>query len=153
LTIIMSKTAPASGEAAAPTKSKKKLIIIVLAVLLLAGGGVGGYLVMGSGGSKHTAKPKPKPGKVVVLDPITVNLAGGHYLKIHLALQGTTEATDDLDGSHALDLAVAQFSNVQMAELASTDGRTKAKDKLLKAVEDAYEGKIMDIYFTEFVMQ
>ncbi len=81
------------------------------------------------------------------------SLAGGHYLKIHLALQATADAGETLDGSQALDLTVAQFSNLNLADLASTEGRTKAKEKLLTAVEKAYEDKVMDIYFTEFVMQ
>jgi len=140
-----------AGDAAPTKKSKKKLLIIVVAAVLVLGG-AGGYFMLGSSG-KPAAKPKPKPGKVIPLDPITVNLAGGHYLKIHLALQATADAGDTMDGSQALDLTVAQFSNLNLADLASTEGRTKAKEKLLTAVEKAYEDKVMDIYFTEFVMQ
>jgi flagellar protein FliL len=148
----MSKTEQA-GEAA-PKKSKKKLIIIVLAAVLVIGGGAGAFLMLGSGkGSASTSKPKPTPGAVIPLDAITVNLSGGHYLKIHLALQATAAGGTEIDGSHALDLTVAQFSNMNMADLASTEGRNKAKARLLDAVEKAYEDKIMDIYFTEFVMQ
>src|SRR5690242_21828428 len=77
---------------ATPKKSKKKLIIIVLAAVLVIGGGAGGYLVLGSGkSSASTTKPKPTPGAVIPLDAITVNLAGGPYLKIHLALQARSE--------------------------------------------------------------
>jgi flagellar protein FliL len=151
LTIIMSDS-PETTEAAPAKKSKKKLIIIVLAVVLLGGGGGGAYFMLGSSG-KSAAKPKPVPGVVVPLDAITVNLTGGHYLKIHLALQATADAGDKVDGSQALDLTVAQFSNHDMAEYSSEAGRAKAKAELLKAVEKAYDDKVMDIYFTEFVMQ
>jgi len=140
-----------AGDAAPKKKSKKKLLIIIVAAVLVLGG-AGGYFMLGSSG-KPAAKPKPKPGKVIPLDAITVNLAGGHYLKIHVALQATADAGEAVDGSQALDLTVAQFSNLNMAELASGDGRKKAKEKLLTAVEKAYEEKVMDIYFTEFVMQ
>ena len=92
-------------------------------------------------------------GAVIPLDAITVNLAGGHYLKIHLALQATAAAGTTIDGSQALDLTVSEFSNLPMAQLSSTDGRDAAKAQLLKAVEKAYKDQIMDIYFTEFVMQ
>ena len=148
----MSKTAEATAETGEPTKkkSKKKLLIIVLAVVLL-GGGVGGYFMFGSKGPSEP--PKPEPGAVLPLDAITINLAGGHYLKIHIALQATADAGEEVDGSHALDLTVSQFSNRDMAEFSSAASRAKAKEELLKAVEKAYEGKIMDIYFTEFVMQ
>jgi flagellar FliL protein len=147
----MSENSSTNGEAAAPKKSKKKLIIILLAAVVLLGGGGGAYLMLGS--SKSTAKPAPKPGAVIPLDAITVNLADGHYLKIHLALQATADAGSTVDGSQALDLTVAQFSDLPMAQLSSEDGRAKAKAQLLTAVEKAYKDKIMDIYFTEFVMQ
>ncbi len=149
----MSDTPAASGDAAAPKKSKKKLIIILLAVVLLLGGGGAAYFMLGSSGSKTKAKPKPKPGAVIPLDAITVNLADGHYLKIHLALQATADAGATVDGSQALDLTVSEFSDHPMAEYSSEAGRAKAKAELLASVEKAYDGKIMDIYFTEFVIQ
>lgn len=138
---------------AAPKKSKKKLMIIVIAAVVLLGGGAGAFFMMSGSSGKPAAKPKPVPGKVIPLDAITINLAGGHYLKIHLALQATASAGETVDGSQALDLTVSEFSNKDMAAFASEDGRSKAKAELLKAVEKAYEDKIMDIYFIEFVMQ
>ena len=149
----MSDKPEMTGDAAAPKKSKKKLIIILLAAVLLLGGGGAAYLMLGAKGGKAKAKPTPKPGAVIPLDAITVNLAGGHYLKIHLALQTTADAGDKVDGSQALDLTVSEFSNHDMAEYSSEAGRSKAKAELLKAVEKAYDAKVMDIYFIEFVMQ
>ncbi len=152
----MSKERDAAGkEAAAPKKSKKKLLILVMAVLL-AIGGAGGYLMF-SGGAKTSktpvAKPKPKPGAVLALDAITVNLAEGHFLKVKMALQLTASAAKDTDGSEAMDLAIAEFSNRPMADFASADGRAKAKAQLLDKVEGVYPDEVMDIYFTQFVMQ
>jgi flagellar FliL protein len=40
-----------------------------------------------------------------------------------------------------------------MADLAVPAKREKAKEALVTAVSKAYEGEIMDVYFTEFVMQ
>jgi flagellar FliL protein len=148
--MIMSKDAKAAEEAPAK-KSKKKLIIIVLAaVVLLGGGGAGAYFAFFSGPSKE---PAPEPGKVVALDAVTLNLADGHFLKLKLALQATTEATEDPDGSKAVDIAISQFSNLPLADLSSNAAREKAKKELAAKVEKAYDGKIMDVYFTEFVMQ
>ena len=149
----MPDTPAKDGDAAAPKKSKKKLVIMLLAVVLVLGGGAGAYLMLGSKHSKTAAKPKPKPGAVIPLDAITVNLADGHYLKIHIALQATAGAGETVDGSQALDLTVAEFSNHPMAEYSSEAGRANAKAELLAAIEKAYEDKIMDIYFTEFVIQ
>jgi flagellar protein FliL len=128
--------------------SKKKLIVIVLVVLLAVGGGAWFFVLRGP-----SAPPAPKPGAVLKLDSINVNLADSHYLKVGLALQTTTAASPDLDGSRALDIAISQLSGRAMGDLAVPAKREKAKEALVKAVTKAYEGEIMDVYFTEFVMQ
>jgi len=137
-----------------PAKKGKKKLLIMVAGALLAAAGAGGYFMLG--GSKKEApaeEPKPEPGVVVALDAVTINLADGHYLKVKLALQATAEAAEEPDGSKALDLAIDQFTEYEMGELSTTEGRHKAKEKLREGVEEAYEGEIMDVYFTEFVMQ
>jgi flagellar FliL protein len=139
-----------AAEEAPKKKSKKKLIIIVAAVVVLLGGGAGGYFAFFSGPS---TPPAPKPGKVVALDAITLNLADGHFLKLKLSLQATTAAAADPDGSKALDIAISEFSNRPLAELASNAARDKAKGELRKKINEAYKDEIMDVYFTEFVMQ
>jgi flagellar protein FliL len=144
----MAKDKPADGE---PKKGKGKLIIIiVVVVLLLGGGGAGGYFYFAGG---ETEAPAPEPGLVVALEPITVNLADGHFLKISVALQATAEAHEEPDGSKALDLIISHFSNRSVAEFSSNEGREEAKKKLKEAVTEAYHGEVMDLYFTEFVMQ
>ncbi|GIJ48669.1 hypothetical protein Val02_55550 [Virgisporangium aliadipatigenens] len=145
----MAKDKPAEGDA--PKKGKGKLIIIiVVVVLLLGGGGAGGYFYF-AGGEEEA--PAPEPGIVVALEPITINLADGHFLKVSIALQATAEAHEEPDGSKALDLMISQFSNKSVAELSSNEAREEAKKKLKEAVAEAYEGEVMDLYFTEFVMQ
>jgi flagellar FliL protein len=145
----MSKDEKATEEAP-KKKSKLMLIVIVAAVVLLGGGGAGAYLMF-AGGKKE--EPKPEPGKVVVMDAVTLNLADGHFLKLKIALQATLAAAEVPDGSKAVDIAISEFSNRPVAELSSNEAREKAKEELKKKVEKAYEGEIMDIYFTEFVMQ
>jgi len=148
----MSENEKAATEAPAAKKGKKKLLMMV-AVGLMVAAGVGGYLIMGKGGGAPAEEPKPEPGAVVALDAVTVNLKDGHYLKVKLALQATAEAAEEPDGSKALDRAIEQFSEYEMGELSTTEGRHKAKEKLREELKEAYEGEIMDVYFTEFVMQ
>jgi flagellar FliL protein len=139
------------GEAAG---GKKKKVVALVLVVVLAGGG---YFFLGRKGAAPDAPPTP--GTVLKLDSITLNLAGGHYLKLTLALQFTKAASgggeggSDLDGSKALDLAIAQLSNRNVAELNTAATREAAKAKLRAAVEEAYHHGVMDLYFTEFVMQ
>ena len=131
---------------------KKKLIIIVLAALLLLGGGGGAYLLFTP--KKAEAKAAPTPGIVVVLDAQTINLADGHYLKLKMSLQMTTDAgSETLDGRRAMDLAIDQYSGMPMAQLFSNGFREQTKADLLAKVEKAYEGKVMALYFTNFVIQ
>jgi flagellar protein FliL len=152
-TTQLKAAAEAEGE---QKKSKKKLIIILVAVLLVAGGG--GYFMFGRGGGTKEP-PKPVKGEVVPLDAITINLAGGHFLKLGIALQATAAVKEPPDGSEALDIAIEIFSNHTVAELNSTEGREKFKKELVKEVVAAYQDpktkvqEIMDVYFTSFVMQ
>ena len=135
-------------------RNTKKLIAVAVVVGLVA---FGGY-------TKFVKKPgpagPPEPGVVLALDPITLNLAEGHFLKLTLALQFTAAAAAgghgggaEPDGSQALDIAIDQLSNKRIAELNSSAARNKAKEKLLHAIEEAYHHKVMDVYFKEFVMQ
>ncbi|HVE26171.1 MAG TPA: flagellar basal body-associated FliL family protein [Sporichthya sp.] len=131
--------------------AKKKKLIIIGVVLLVAAAAYMSVLK-----PKPAATGAPVPGAVVKLDPLTLNLDGGHYLKLSMALQFTAGASggeEKPDGSKALDLAIAQLSNRKVAELNTAAAREAAKKKLLTAIEAAYENDVMDLYFTEFVMQ
>lgn len=137
---------PTATEAppAAEKKSKKKLIIIVVAVLALGGGG---YFFM---------KPKPPgppvPGEVVKLDPIQINLAADHYLRIGIALQMVTGA-EEADGSKALDATISIFSGLPMAEVNNPKKREALKTELVTELKELYEDSVMGVYFTELVTQ
>ncbi|GAA2516103.1 flagellar basal body-associated FliL family protein [Pilimelia columellifera] len=143
----MSDSKPAEPE---KKSSKKMLIMIVLAVLLLGGGG-GAYFFLFAGSAE--AEVAPEPGPVVVMDPVTINLADGHFLKVSIALQTKLDAETEPDGSKALDLTIAHFGELKMANLSTGAGRAKAKKDLVQTVKKAYEGDVYDIYFREFVMQ
>jgi flagellar FliL protein len=135
--------------------SKKLRIIIVAAVVVLLGGGAGGYFAFFAG--KGGAKPEPTPSAVIPLEAITVNLNDGHYLKISIALQTTTDAAETVDGSKALDLVISDFSNLEVAELATNKQREALKKELTEQVVKAYTEEekefVMAVYFTEFVIQ
>ena len=132
-------------------RSRKKLIMIVLAVLVILAAGY--VFVLKPKADKPGPPPKPVPGAVVKLDPITVNLAGGHFLKLGLSLQATADAGEDVSGAKALDAAIDLFSNRTLKDLASREGRDGAKAALVKRVSGLYDGKVYDVYFTDYVMQ
>lgn len=139
--------------AEAPPKKSKKLLIIILGVVLMAAAG-GGYFMFAGGKAEAAAEEKPEPGAIIVMDPITINLADdGHYLRVALGLQAAADAEAEPDGSKALDLTIAHYNQLKLGELSTGAGRAKAKKELVAKVSEAYEGDIYDVYFREFVMQ
>lgn len=169
----MAKKDKADGEAK-PGGAKKLIIIGAAAAVLLAGGTGAGVFLLTKGNtaaaSEATATPTLTPGTVTALDPISVNLADGHYLKIGVALQGVAAAEggghgsggDALDGSKAFDLIISQFSNLSMTDLENAEQRDHLKNELQTKIVEAYtthdaEGvetpEVMGIYLTSFVMQ
>lgn len=144
------------AQTAKPKKGKKrKILIILLAVAVLAGG----YVVMGKK-SHHPAKTgaavQEKPGPLVDVDAVTVNLAGGHYLRIGLALQFTTKTskTQPPDPAPATDVMIQYFTGKDPGPLQTPAGLKQAKEELTKAIAQVYpKDPILEVLFTSFVIQ
>jgi flagellar FliL protein len=146
---------------------KKKLILIAAPVLLVVVLAAVYFLVLKPSSAEdpaaagataaHAAQPSPAAsyveGPVVKLDPITINLANGKFLKLGISLQATADAGEEVSGAKALDAAIELFSQKTVEELATREGREKAKLKLEKRLLELYEQKVYEVYFTEFVMQ
>jgi flagellar FliL protein len=148
-TAAKSKT---EGEEAPAKGGTKKMLLIVLVLLLAAAGAA--YFFLLSGSSAKAAEPEK--GAVVALDPIAVNLAGGGYLKIGIALQLTADAGEEApDGSPALDLIISTFSQANPADI--TGARDALKEALQEKIIAAYTEDdtelVMGIYFTQYVTQ
>ncbi|MGN6782685.1 MAG: flagellar basal body-associated FliL family protein [Marmoricola sp.] len=125
---------------------KKKLLLIVVALVLVAGAAY--WFVL----KPKPASSAPVPGVVVPLDSIQVNLAGGHYLKVGIALQLVAGVKQE-DGSKALDALIEEFSGLPMSQLVQPVQREKLKADLTKTLSRAYDGDVMGVYFTDFVTQ
>ena len=142
------KDKAADTDEAGAKGGKKKLIIIVLVALLAAGGAA--YFLLFSGGSAKAAAPVP--GAVVRLDAVAVNLAGGGYLRIGVALQLTADAdAKTLDGAKATDLVISTFSQAAPADIVGS--REELKKALEKKIIKAYDGAVMGIYYTDYATQ
>jgi flagellar FliL protein len=144
----MPGNAPEEAPEQPAKKSKKKLVAVGL---VLAAAAAAYWFLLKPAPS--TAKAEPEPGPVVVLEPIQINLAAGHYLKIGLALQSVAGAHEEPDGSKALDSVIDLFSGLPMEEVSLAEDRAKLKKKLLHDLEERYHGDVYDVYFTEFVTQ
>lgn len=112
-------------------------------VLISAGGGGGGADGLGP---------------VLELEPMTLNLADGRYLKVGLGLQlppgsDPTVFEEQGRGAKARDLALATLSTYTMDELVPPDARQRAKQDIGIDVCMSYHADVLTVYFTEFVMQ
>ena len=82
-----------------------------------------------------------------------VHLADGHYLKLGLGLQAVADVAHAPDGAKALDAAISLYSGREMSELADPVRRDELKAELKHKVEEKYHHDVVDVYFTEYVMQ
>jgi flagellar FliL protein len=138
------------------TGGKKKLLIIALVAVLAIGAGAYFFLFSGSSSAEAAA---PEAGTILAVDPVAINLAGGSYLKLGLALQYTLEYDSGgghgggpvYDGSQALDIAIAQFSGAALSDVQTN--REAMKAALQESIITAYHHDVMSIYYTEYVTQ
>ena len=144
---MSTKEKPAETDETPAKGGKKKLILILLVVLLAAAGAAYFFLFTGSAEAEE-----PVPGEVVTLEPVAVNLAGGGYLKVGVALQLTEEAGAEApNGAKATDLVISTFSQAQPADV--TGARAALKEALEEKIIEAYDGEVLGIYYTEYVTQ
>ncbi|MCK9362257.1 MAG: flagellar basal body-associated FliL family protein [Syntrophales bacterium] len=146
-------------------KSSVKLIIIILIALLVVGGGVaGGLYFLGHKGEtdkKDTKKPAaPLVGPLWSLDPFIVNLAenqGERFLKIVIQLELSDPAIiADMEilkpkiRDNLLDLLTAKT----YAELMEPAGKQRLRDEIVLRLNSFLtKGKVLKVYFTEFIVQ
>lgn len=128
---------------------KKKLLLILVLVLAVA---AAAWFFLLKPAPAEGEVEEPVAGEVVPLEAIQVNLAGGHYLRVGIALQ-LVEGADDLDGSQAMDALITVFSNRELREVVDKKNLAKLRTELVEMVEHRYHGEVMDVYFTELVTQ
>ncbi|MGY4643746.1 flagellar basal body-associated FliL family protein [Cellulomonas sp. URHB0016] len=128
---------------------RKRVLVAGGVVLLLAGGA--GYWFLGRGGTPVVEAPVP--GAVVTVEPVSLNLADGHYLRIGFGLQLTEDTLEAPDTARALDIAIALYSGRTVAEISDPATRAALKTELVKQLTEQYDGEVMDVYLTNFVTQ
>ncbi|MGY6499365.1 MAG: flagellar basal body-associated FliL family protein [Acidimicrobiales bacterium] len=169
--------APADAEAGKKGKGKKDKAKkdkggksnLVPAIVLAVGIAAGGFF-MGSGGGDAApveaavVEPVTEPGHVVGIESMTVNLANGHYLRVGVSLLPTSEFEVYEDKEHRFHLHPEDESRLRdqiistfggQAPTAFTDaaGLETAKADLHRQANALFDDQILEVYFTEFVMQ
>ena len=159
------KIATADAEAAGGSRRGVMLPAATVAAAVLVAGFVmqGGAPAASPAPSEKT--PHPVEGPVVEMEPVTLNLSDGYYLRVGVALQlaappddseGEGEegvGTEEFPTAKASDLIVATFPKYTKKQLSSPRGREAAKKLLSERIVDAYGGAVTGMYLTSFVMQ
>jgi len=161
----------AATKDAAPAKGgKKKKIIMIGAFVGVVVLGAAYWFLLGPGkasaapasthGADATASPEPTYdlGEILVVDSISINLQGGHYLRLGMGLQliasgGGHGGAAVPDTAKALDAAIALFSGRTTEELADPVIREELKTELGETLKHVYEEEVVAVYYTDFVTQ
>jgi flagellar protein FliL len=144
----------AAPEPPATKKRKRGLLVVVAAVVVIAVAAAAWFLLLAPGEEPATHE-EVELGEVMTVDPVSLNLANGHYLRLGLALQLTADA-----GAHgeptsapALDAAIALFSGRDIAEVTDPAVREQLTAELARQLAETYHGDVVDVYLTEYVTQ
>lgn len=161
-----------SEEKSSGKSGKKRLIIFgSISVLIVVAIAVSVFLYMrkGSGDEdaaeagneqkKETAGAK-KSIAIYPLEPFIVNIHDGpnlRYLKIKLEFEiASPGAKEEIDPFQAplRDAILVLLSSKNLEEISVTDGKNKLRDEVMATVAKIVPpGKIMRVYFTDFVVQ
>jgi len=149
-----------------PVKKKKpivKIIIIALSVVIVVAGGIAGAVYFfGNSGTAKKAAPPPRPliGVLWPMEPFIVNLLdnqGERYLKIVMQLEVSGQlVVTELEQlkpklrDNVLDLLTAKT----YSELMDLGGKQRLRDEVAVRINSYLtKGKIVKVYFTDFVIQ
>ncbi len=157
------------SDADQPKKAKSNLVpAIIIAIGLVAGAklmGGGDKAPPAAGAPVETTTTTVPEGEKIKLEPITLNVSDGRFLKVGLTLQlrhnpkgGGSHSADPKEDAtktwaKALDLTIEVLGGRTYEELVTPAGRDQAKELLVKSLDKAFHGEIETVYFTEFVMQ
>ena len=157
------------GEEQVPEKKKgsalKWIIIAVIAVFVLGGAGAGAYFFLlkskqPSAEKKHAEQTKLQVAVFWPMDPFIVNLIdneGERYLKVVMQLELSDQmALEELNllKPKIRDSILDLLSAKTFKEMIDPIGKQRLRDEIaLRANGFLTKGKIIKVYFTEFVIQ
>lgn len=159
------KNKPEEGTAEGGKEKKKgsKLKGIIIGVVILAvlgGGGAGAYFFLNKANKEAQAPPKPPIGAVWTLDTFIVNLVDSdadRYLKVIMSFE-----LSDQPAAHELDLMKPKVRDLVLGvltvkgfkDLNNFEGKQRLKEEIAMRVNSHLtKGKIVQVYFTDFVVQ
>lgn len=151
------------------------IIVIVVALLAFSGGGeeeqaaapqmsaaaAAPGAAAGAGAGGNTRASKLKIGPIYPLDQFIVNLmtsgGGKRYLKTSIGMEiSIAEMTPELDMKRDVirDTIIGVMSAKTFEEIQTEKGKRRLKDELIERINEfLVDGRVVDLYFNEFVIQ
>lgn len=146
--------------------SLRNMIIIAVGIIIAV---LGAYIVVTkilfpAEAEKEAVKEKPLEelvNKVVMLDPVVVNISGTEgelrYLKVTVGIElndPSLQEEIDLRKPQILDVLIRVFSSRNIYDVTETRGRDSIRREIKTRLNDILEkGRLLNVYFTEFVIQ
>jgi len=154
-------------QAADGGKEKKKgsmlkwIIIAVIVLLVLGGGGAGAYFFLNKSASKEAQAPaKPPIGAVWAPDVFIINLADAEadrYLKVVMNFELSDPlAMAELEQMKpkVRDMVLGVLTVKGFKDLNNFEGKQRLKEEIAMRLNGHLtKGKVVQVYFTDFVVQ
>jgi len=143
------------------SKNPIMLIAVISVVVVLLAGGVSYFIVTNMLHSKTRAETKKEMGPLYTLkDDIIANLADegeDHFVKTKVALELSDKKllkVMDERTPQIRDAIITILRSKQTSDLQKKDSLTKIKAEIIKDCNDVLvDGKVVNVYFTDFVVQ
>ena len=138
---------------------KRRLLIIVAVVVLVAGGGAYKFVFAAKGGTK--SKDKISGTLVTLPTDFVVNLAGGHYGKVTVALLLKKAPPPPADGSAPVPTENAavravitdELTGLQPNDIIDRTKRHALVKELLAALQQRTDEPVTDVLLTDIAVQ
>lgn len=154
-------------QAAEGGKEKKKgsalkwIIVAAVVLLVLGGGGAGAYFFLNKSAGKEAQAPaKPPIGAVWAPDVFIINLAdtdADRYLKITMNFElsdGLAAAELDQMRPKVRDMVLGVLTVKSFKDLNNFEGKQRLKEEIaMRLNSQLTRGKVVQVYFTDFVVQ
>jgi flagellar protein FliL len=162
------KPKPGEGSGLAPAKKGKLAVIAVASLVLLGGGGFVAFKLRPASHDAQALAGAPadagleEPGSVAP-EPFVLNLAdpeGDRFLRLALRIlldRGSVAerlTADVLELARVRDRLLTVLSSKTADQITSFEGKEDLRAELARAVAPLFgEAKVLDVYFTEFLVQ
>ncbi len=149
------------GKGGEVKKKSNMLLFIVIGVVILALLGGGAFFFMQSKSSKkenNQEKEEKKFGEIFKLNEFVVNLSEvTRYLKAQIVLEvDNKKVLDELEKKRPeiRDSIILLLSSKSATELSDLSGKRKLKNEIMLRINNLLEtGKVIDVFFVQFVIQ